>query len=53
MALADAAQAELESMSDAGLVTTLRAAGRLIRQANGLLARGGGRGRPAFPGRGR
>ncbi|HTM83405.1 MAG TPA: DUF222 domain-containing protein, partial [Mycobacterium sp.] len=39
--VADAVQAEFESMSDAGLMTSLRAAGRLLRQANSLLARGG------------
>ncbi|HTM84415.1 MAG TPA: hypothetical protein VL179_05830, partial [Mycobacterium sp.] len=38
---ADAAQVEWESMSDAGLMTSLQAAGRLLRQVNGLLARGG------------
>jgi hypothetical protein len=36
---AAAAQAELESMSDTGLVATMDAMGRLIREANGLLAR--------------
>ena len=38
--VADAVQAELESMSDAGLLATMTAVGRLIREANGLLARG-------------
>ena len=37
---AAAVQAELESMSDSGLVATMGALGRLIREANGLLARG-------------
>jgi hypothetical protein len=36
---AGAAQLELESMSDTGLVATIDAMGRLIRDANGLLAR--------------
>ena len=35
----DVVQADLESMSDAGLMSTLQATGRLIRQAQGLLAR--------------
>jgi hypothetical protein len=39
-AAAAATQAELESMSDTGLVATMGALGRLIREANGLLARG-------------
>ena len=39
-AVVDVVQAELESMSDAGLVATMTAVGRLIREANGLLARG-------------
>ncbi|HEY9477757.1 MAG TPA: hypothetical protein VIQ26_04940, partial [Microbacteriaceae bacterium] len=39
-AVADLVQVDLESMSDAGLVATMTAVGRLIREANGLLARG-------------
>jgi hypothetical protein len=38
--VADTTQADLESMSDAGLTSTLQATGRLIRHAHALLARG-------------
>jgi hypothetical protein len=38
--VAAAAQLELESMSDAGLMATLQGMGLLIRHAQGLLARG-------------